>query len=563
MSKALNNIDLTAAQRREVTALLQHYLPDTEIWAYGSRVKFTAKPHSDLDMVAFAAKEQSQAVANLREAFEESYLPFRVDLFVWDEVPEGFHRNIEEARVVVQNMKKKDLPEGWKTVTVGEIAEVIGGGTPSSKVDEYWGGSIPWLTPKDLSGYDFRRVKSGKRNITASGLANSSARLLPKNTVLVTSRAPIGYVALADNEIATNQGFKSLILNDGYDPDFFYYLIKHNVPTLEAVSSGTTFKEISGKAFKQIKFNVPPLPEQKAIAHILGSLDDKIELNRRMNETLEALAQALFKSWFVDFDPVIDNALTAGNTIPDELKEKAAIRQGLGDKRKSLPNDIRRLFPSEFAYTEEMGWIPKRWRIQSLYEIATLINGAAYKNFDFTDESEALPIVKIAEIKNGISSQTKFTKTVLADKYRISDGDILFSWSGNPDTSIDTFIWAGGDAWLNQHIFKVLLKENHEKSLVYYQLRTLKTKFSEIAKNKQTTGLGHVTAQDMKNMYITRCPSAILSLFNNSADLLLDRYYSNLMDIKNQSKIRDALLYALLSGEIRLEQPEQILEDRS
>ena len=166
-------------------------------------------------------------------------------------------------------------------------------------------------------------------------------------------------MALADNEIATNQGFKSLILNDGYDPDFFYYLIKHNIPTLEAVSSGTIFKEISGKVFKQIKFNVPPLPEQKAIAHILGSLDDKIELNRRMNETLETMAQALFKSWFVDFDPVIDNALAAGNAIPDELKERAAIRQGLDDERKSLPDDILQLFPSKFAYTEEMSWIPK------------------------------------------------------------------------------------------------------------------------------------------------------------------------------------------------------------
>ena len=106
MSKTLNNIDLTAAQRKEVATLLRRYLPDTEVWAYGSRVKFTAKPHSDLDMVAFASKEQSQAVANLREAFEEGYLPFPVDLFVWDEVPEGFHGNIEEARVVVQEAKK-------------------------------------------------------------------------------------------------------------------------------------------------------------------------------------------------------------------------------------------------------------------------------------------------------------------------------------------------------------------------------------------------------------------------------------------------------------------------
>ena len=108
MSKKLDNIDLSISQREEVAALLQRYLPDTEVWAYGSRAKFTAKPHSDLDMVAFAAKEQSQAVADLREAFEESYLPFRVDLFVWDEIPEEFHRNIEKERVVLQEKKDDD-----------------------------------------------------------------------------------------------------------------------------------------------------------------------------------------------------------------------------------------------------------------------------------------------------------------------------------------------------------------------------------------------------------------------------------------------------------------------
>ena len=108
MSKELDNIDLSISQREEVAALLQRHLPNTEVWAYGSRAKFTAKPHSDLDMVAFASKEQSQALANLREAFEESCLPFRVDLFVWDEIPEAFHRNIEKERVVLQERKDDD-----------------------------------------------------------------------------------------------------------------------------------------------------------------------------------------------------------------------------------------------------------------------------------------------------------------------------------------------------------------------------------------------------------------------------------------------------------------------
>ena len=552
MSKALNNIDLTAAQRKEVAALLQRYLPDTEVWAYGSRVKCTAKPHSDLDMVAFASKEQSQAVADLREAFEESYLPFRVDLFVWDEVPEEFHGNIEEARMVVQEEKTGcELPEGWQETTIGEFCPFSYGKNLSKKVRDSLG-EVPVFGSNGVVGHH-------------------SKPLIQDRGIIIGRKGTVGTVTFSSVPFWPIDTTFYISEDSRRDLRYTFYLLKSL--RMEHMNADSAVPGLNRNAAHARKITIPPLPEQKAIAHILGSLDDKIELNRRMNETLEAMAQALFKSWFVDFDPVIDNALAAGNAIPDELKEKAclrrslgrqaAIRQELGDKRKSLPNDIRRLFPSEFAYTEEMGWIPKGWRIQSLYEIATFINGAAYKNFDFTDEPEALPIVKIAEIKNGISPQTKFTKNILAEKYRISDGDILFSWSGNPDTSIDTFIWTGGDAWLNQHIFKVLPKNNKEKSLVYYQLRVLKTKFSEIARNKQTTGLGHVTAQDMRNMYITRCPSAILSLFNNSADLLLDRYYSNLIDIRNQSKIQDALLYVLLSGKIRLEKSEQILEAKS
>ena len=563
MSKALNNIDLTAAERKEVAALLQRYLPDTEVWAYGSRVKFTAKPHSDLDMVAFASKEQSQAVANLREAFEESYLPFRVDLFVWNEVPEGFHRNIEEAWVVVQNMKKKDLPKGWKTVTVGEIAEVIGGGTPSSKADEYWGGSIPWLTPKDLSGYDFRRVKSGKRNITDSGLANSSARLLPKNTVLVTSRAPIGYVALADNEIATNQGFKSLILNDGYDPDFFYYLIKYNVPTLEAVSSGTTFKEISGKAFKQIKFNVPPLPEQKAIAHILGSLDDKIELNRRMNETLESMAQALFKSWFVDFDPVIDNALAAGNAIPDELKEKAAIRQRLDDERKSLPNDIRLLFPSEFAYTEKMGWVPKGWApqtIDSIIEIDPAVNLSKNTVAPFVD-MKALPLKGY--------SVAAINKKPYAGGAKFQNGDVLLAritpCLENGKTAIVDFLDSGHQVGFGSTEF-IVLRGKAPIPTPFVACLSRNAEFREHCIKSMVGSSGRQRVQkDCFSKFYLSLPEKdmLLDKFFLLTEKKFEQAYRRSKQSRLLADLRDTLLPKLLSGEIRLEQAKKILEDIS
>ena len=550
MKGELTGIDLRADEHREIARLLQHHLPETEVWAYGSRVKGAARPASDLDLVTFASAGQKEAVSRLREAFDESPLPFRVDLSVWDKVPEEFRKNIEEARVVVQEEKTGcKLPEGWETVTVGEIAEVIGGGTPSSKVDEYWGGSIPWLTPKDLSGYDFRRVKSGKRNITDSGLANSSARLLPKNTVLVTSRAPIGYVAIADNEIATNQGFKSLILNDGYNPDFFYYLIKHNVPTLEAVSSGTTFKEISGKAFKQIKFNVPPLPEQKAIAHILGSLDDKIELNRRMNETLEAMAQALFKSWFVDFDPVIDNALTAGNPIPDELKEKAAIRQGLDDKRKSLPDDIRRLFPSEFAHTEEMGWIPKGWETGPLRLIATYCSDRIPTS-ELTLENYISTDNMLAE-KKGICTAAKLPSVKTTSSYQ--SGNVLVS---NIRPYFKKVWFADGSGGCSNDILNFTVKElNTEEYLL--NLLWQDTFFDYMMTTAKGSKMPRGDKDAIMNWKVIIPPVKSRRLFAETVRGFYKQISGKYKINAGLCKFSDKLLTKLLSGEIRIEQAKK------
>lgn len=194
----------------------------------------------------------------------------------------------------------KTPQKNWQKIKLGDVADVIGGGTPSTKNYDFWNGDISWLTPKDLSGYKERYISKGERNITASGLQNSSARILPKGTVLLTSRAPIGYLAIAKQEVCTNQGFKSIVLKNGYLPEFFYYLLKNNIEYIIGMSSGSTFAEISGTQVKNLEFKVPPLDVQKKIAGVLGALDDKIELNNKINQNLEAQAQALFKSWFVE-----------------------------------------------------------------------------------------------------------------------------------------------------------------------------------------------------------------------------------------------------------------------
>ena len=144
------------------------------------------------------------------------------------------------------NLEGRGTVFSWEEKAIGEIAEVIGGGTPKTSTPEFWGEDIPWITPKDLSSFQGRYISRGERSITEAGLQSSSARLLPENTVLLSSRAPIGYLAIAKNPVATNQGFKSLVLKKEYVPEFYYYFLKANVNLLERHASGSTFKEISG-----------------------------------------------------------------------------------------------------------------------------------------------------------------------------------------------------------------------------------------------------------------------------------------------------------------------------
>ena len=178
----------------------------------------------------------------------------------------------------------------WKRCTLADLGEIVGGATPSTKNKNYYGGNISWITPKDLSTFHGRFINRGERNITSEGLRNSSTRLMPPLSVLFTSRAPIGYVAIAEKEVCTNQGFKSIIPNSDTDYLFLYYLLVHNRNRIENMGSGTTFKEVSGSVMKQIEVFVPSdKAEQRAIAEILGTLDDKIENNSKINHHLASL----------------------------------------------------------------------------------------------------------------------------------------------------------------------------------------------------------------------------------------------------------------------------------
>ncbi|VTY06672.1 Type I restriction modification DNA specificity domain protein [uncultured Prevotella sp.] len=178
--------------------------------------------------------------------------------------------------------------EEWKKYKLHEIGRIVGGATPPTKDSANYDGEISWITPKDLSNFTGRYIQKGERSITQKGFESSSCQILPKGSILFSSRAPIGYIAIAANELCTNQGFKSIIPDNNLVNNLFlYYLLKYNKEEIEGLGSGTTFKEVSAKVMQNFDIKIPSIQTQKKIADILSSLDDKIELNRRINDNLK------------------------------------------------------------------------------------------------------------------------------------------------------------------------------------------------------------------------------------------------------------------------------------
>jgi len=192
------------------------------------------------------------------------------------------------------------IPDHWRWARMGDVATIVGGGTPRTDRSEYFGGDVPWITPADLSGYKEKTIARGARNITQAGLENSGAKLLPANAVLFSSRAPIGYVAIASNPVATNQGFKSFILRDELLPDFVYYYLQRAKDFAVALASGTTFLEISGKNAARLPIPIPPLDEQRQIVAEIekqfSRLDEAVANLKRIKANLKRYKAAVLKA---------------------------------------------------------------------------------------------------------------------------------------------------------------------------------------------------------------------------------------------------------------------------
>lgn len=294
------------------------------------------------------------------------------------------------------------IPESWTWTTLGEIGLIVSGGTPSTKERQFWDGEIPWITPADLSGYSEKYISKGKRSITTLGLNSSSAKLLPEGSIVFSSRAPIGYVAITKEPLATNQGFKNLILTKSVSSDYVYYYLSASKHIAEALANGTTFLEISGKSFSQIPIPLPPLNEQyrivEKIEELFSDVDNTEQTLRKAQKQLELYKLSTLKNAFAgkltEQWRVINNLLST-EEILEQLNNKREI-----EYKKSL--ELSKSHAKDISKKTSKAALPILKKIVPLpineYELPNIPDGWFYTRFDMITSSfdeERKPLSKI------------------------------------------------------------------------------------------------------------------------------------------------------------------------
>ena len=333
----------------------------------------------------------------------------------------------------------------------------------------------------------------------------------------------------------------------GNDPRFIAYCLSEL--DFSAYSDKAAVPGLNRNHLHEAPVRVPPLTEQRAIAHILGTLDDKIELNRRMNQSLEEMAQALFKSWFVDFDPVRAKAALKQHAEPAAPPSgNGAAPAGEWTVERAcayldfMDPQIVDLFPDRLV-DSELGYIPDAWEIRGLDGIADFTNGLAMQRFP-PDGDEWLPVIKISEMRRGYSAKTGNASANIDPQYIVEDGDLLFSWSG----SLELVFWTHGRGALNQHLFKVT-SEEFPKWFYWGWISDHLDDFRGIAAGKATT-MGHIQRHHLADAKVAAPSPDVIAAGDKLIGALVDQCVGHAVRSRALAVQRDALLPKLLSGDI-------------
>lgn len=481
----------------------------------------------------------------------------------------------------------------WITLSLQDLGRIITGKTPSTKDSENFGGDIPFVSPRDLDGD--RYIDNTERTLTLKGAESVKNSIVPERSVLVSCiGSDMGKAAINRRECVTNQQINSIIVSNNFDAKFVYYNLSTRKDEIRGLAGGSAQPILNKGDFGRLEITLPEsISEQRDISRFLGFLDDKIELNRQINTTLESMAQALFKSWFVDFDPVIDNALAAGNEIPDALQKRAAARAarrealrqqtnettnkttgatdaasseqalpetGLSDQR--LPPEIQQLFPDRFVLTEEMGWVPEGWEVALSGDLIDVRDGT----HDSPKKSEVgYPLVTSKHITSG--------RLELANTYLISEkdyddvnkrskvetGDILLTMIGT--VGIPYLVM---EEKINFAIKNIgLFRTSASPEFKYYFFLLLGTHGMQTYLDARMAGTTqkYLSLKVLRNLELIKPARNVLQVFNSIVDSWFQRKTQTEKSSATLADLRDSLLPKLLSGQITIPDAEQQLAE--
>ena len=417
----------------------------------------------------------------------------------------------------------------WETKRIGDLGRVVTGKTPSTAVVENFGGNYPFITIPDMDGR--REISMSARTLSEQGAQSLRTCRLPPGAVMMSCIATIGNCGITTRPSFTNQQINTLICGDDAEPKFVYYCFTQLGHALEAAGGGgSVYTNVSKSRFEEIELTLPPLAEQKAIAAVLGALDDKIELNRRMNATLEAMARALFQSWFVDFDPVRKNKDEGGR----------------------MKDEISTLFPDSFQESA-FALIPKGWEATTLGACIGFRSGFSFKSQDW--QESGVPVVKIGSVKPGIIdlSQVSYVSEDIAQqaaRYRLGTGDMLIGMTGYVG-EVGLIPPSDNPPLLNQRVGKFVMAKPGTESLAFWYCATRQPEFKTFVEARSHgTAQANVSGESIMEFPLVVPRAELLDEFNRKCQPLLDRILANHGESRTLATLRDTLLPKLLSGEL-------------
>ena len=413
---------------------------------------------------------------------------------------------------------------------LGEIAKIYNGSTPSTLDASNYDGDIIWATPKDLSDQNSKYFSKGARNITQKGFDSCSTQMIPANNILMSSRAPIGLFAINTVDCCTNQGFKNIVLDKAIaDVDFMYYFLKYHVKEIEALGSGTTFREVSKTAFEKYEISIPSLPTQQKIASVLSKLDRKISVNRKINRNLEELAKQIYDYWFVQFD------------FPNEEGKPYKSSGG-----KMVWNEILKRK------------IPADWEVKKLNACLKHINTGLNPRDNFVLGNGTIKYITVKNLTtdgtidfSGCDLIDENARTIVHERSKISKGDILFA-SISP-LGRCYIIQEQPEKWdINESVFSI--RPNQKIITPEYLYCYLTSEWFMKKAEKEATGsiFAGIRMAALNAMTIIVPDEKVLNRFSSLIKPIFEQKDKLFNEIQHLTKLRDELLPLLMNGQVTL-----------